>query len=161
MNAGVRGKYFAEVVESVLCYYGGEIIILSLSECEYAYKSSIFMRQPISILGVNFRLSDCDKETARRERAKYLANRKHLPKGKSMGCIFKNPVNQTAGKLIENAGFKGLRVGGAVVAQEHANFIINDKRATASEIKNLILLMKNAVKTQYKITLEEEIRYLD
>jgi len=54
-----------------------------------------------------------------------------------------------------------MRVGGAVVSREHANFIINDNHATARDIKKLIALVKNAVFAQYKINLEEEIRYLD
>lgn len=161
MNAGVSGRYLSEIVESVLYYNEGEILCLPLSECNYAYKQSRFMQGKGAILGVNFRLVDSDVQTIRRERAFFMERRKHLPKGKSMGCIFKNPENGIAGKLIENAGLKGMRKGGAVVAEEHANFIINDRKATANEIKSLIALMKNAVYTQYKISLEEEIRYLD
>ncbi len=161
MNAGVSGRYLSEIVESVLYYSDGELHSLSVSECEYAYKKSRFMKENGVILGVNFRLNDADLQTIRKERSFFMAKRKHLPKGKSMGCIFKNPENLTAGKLVENAGLKGLRYGGAVVSQEHANFIINDRKATAREIKNLIALMKNAVYTQYKISLEEEIRYLN
>ena len=83
-----------------------------------------------------------------------------MPKGKSMGCVFKNSENNVAGKLIEGAGLKGLRVGGAVVSKLHANFIINDNGATAADIKSLIQIVKNAVFAQYKIRLEEEIRYI-
>ncbi|MBQ4269719.1 MAG: UDP-N-acetylenolpyruvoylglucosamine reductase, partial [Clostridia bacterium] len=74
---------------------------------------------------------------------------------------FKNPTNGVAGKLIEGAGLKGLRFGGAKIAEEHANFIINAENATVADVKTLISLMKNAVFAQYKIRLEEEIRYLD
>lgn len=77
-----------------------------------------------------------------------------------MGCVFKNPDGKIAGKLIEGAGLKGLRVGGAVVSTEHANFIVNDRNATSAQIKALIAFIKNAVFAQYKIRLEEEIRYL-
>ena len=112
------------------------------------------------ILGVQFSLSNSDGEHIRRERSRYLERRKGLPKGRSMGCVFKNPDGKSAGQLIEGAGLKGLRHGGAVVSEIHANFIINDRHASANEIKNLIMLIKNAVYTQYKIRLEEEIRYL-
>ena len=77
-----------------------------------------------------------------------------------MGCVFKNPKNLVAGELIEGAGLKGLRVGGAQVSNEHANFIINDKGATPEQIKTLIKIIQNAVFAQYNIRLEEEIRYL-
>ena len=77
-----------------------------------------------------------------------------------MGCVFKNPEGYSAGSLIEGAGLKGMRIGGAVVSVEHANFILNDRRATALEIKSLIEIIKNAVFTQYKVRLEEEIRFL-
>ncbi len=161
MNAGVSGIYLSEIVESVLYYLNGEVRSLPVAECGYSYKNSRFMRENGVILGVTFRLFDSDKEHILKAREYYLQKRKHLPKGKSMGCVFKNPENLIAGQLIENAGLKGMRVGGAVVSSEHANFIINENRASAKEIKSLIALIKNAVYTQYKVKLEEEIRYLD
>ncbi|MBQ8657857.1 MAG: UDP-N-acetylmuramate dehydrogenase [Clostridia bacterium] len=161
MNAGVSGSYLSEIVESVLYYLDGEVRSLPVAECGYSYKNSRFMRENGVILGVTFRLVDSDKENILKARGYYLEKRKHLPKGKSMGCVFKNPENLIAGQLIENAGLKKMRVGGAVVSSEHANFIINENRASSKEIKSLIALIKNAVYTQYKVRLEEEIRYLD
>ncbi|MBQ8406917.1 MAG: hypothetical protein IJY38_03260, partial [Clostridia bacterium] len=87
--------------------------------------------------------------------------RKNLPKGKSLGCIFKNPKDVSAGKLIENTGLKGLRLGGAVISKTHANFIINETHATARDVKELIQTAKNAVRAQYNVRLEEEIEYID
>lgn len=77
-----------------------------------------------------------------------------------MGCTFKNPPAETAGKLIEGAGLKGLRVGGAVISTEHANFIINEGGATSADVRALINLIKNAVFARYGVELEEEIRYI-
>ena len=77
-----------------------------------------------------------------------------------MGCVFKNPNGVAAGKLIEGTGLKGLRIGGAKISEKHANFIVNEQNATCADIKNLISVMKNAVFAQYKIRLEEEIRYI-
>ncbi|MBO5737644.1 MAG: UDP-N-acetylenolpyruvoylglucosamine reductase, partial [Clostridia bacterium] len=71
-----------------------------------------------------------------------------------------NPPTISAGALIEKAGLKGVRVGGAKVSEIHANFIINDKNATAEDISTLIDKIKQAVFTQYGMMLEEEIRYL-
>lgn len=160
MNAGVSGAYLADVVESVTVLRAGRLVVLEKSQCAYAYKSSVFMRSDDVIVGAHLRLHKTTAEAVCETIAKYRAKRAHLPKGKSMGCVFKNPENEMAGKLIDGAGLKGMRVGGAVVSCEHANFIINDRGATSAEIKALIQLMKNAVFAQYKIRLEEEIQYI-
>jgi UDP-N-acetylmuramate dehydrogenase len=119
------------------------------------------MRNGWTILGAYLRLEQCSA-TEIEERLQYYTQRRgHLPKGKSMGCVFKNPDGVSAGKLIEGAGLKGLRIGGAVVSDIHANFILNDKGATSQQIKTLIGIIKNAVFAQYRIKLEEEIRYLE
>ena len=160
MNAGVSGKYVAEIVENITVLRAGKLVTLEKADCDYAYKSSVFMHSNDVIVGALLRLKEANEETIENRIAYYREKRAHLPKGKSMGCVFKNPTGQVAGKLIEGAGLKGLRVGGAVVSTEHANFIINDKNATSTHIKTLIMLIKNAVFAQYKIRLEEEIRYL-
>ena len=161
MNAGVAGRYISEIVESVTAYIDGKVETLSVEDCNYAYKQSVFMQTDGVILGARLRLKVATGEEVARKIAYYAERRLHLPKGKSMGCVFKNPSDISAGKLVEGAGLKGMRLGGAVVSKEHANFIINDKKATAKDIKSLILLIKNAVFAQYKIRLEEEIRYLE
>ena len=161
MNAGVGGAYIGELVQSVTALYNGKMVTLSQSDCQYAYKQSVFMQDEFVILNANLRLTADSVQVIQTRINDYNQRRKHLPKGKSMGCVFKNPSGAMAGKLIDGAGLKGMRVGGAVVSNEHANFIINDKHATATDIKRLIQLVKNAVFAQYKIKLEEEIRYLD
>ena len=161
MNAGVNGKYLANIVESVRVYRDGKVQTLTNDDCQFAYKSTVFMRNGDVILGVTLRLEQTSSMQVRDEIARYREKRSHLPNGKSLGCIFKNPIGKIAGQLIENAGLKGMRIGGAVVSQEHANFIINEKGATAQDIRSLIQLIKNAVYAQYKIKLEEEIRYLE
>ncbi len=161
MNAGVSGRYIAEIVESVFVLRAGQVERLSLEECGYAYKQSVFMQNDWIILGVNLRLTDSSPEQVAIHLKEYAKKRAHLPKGKSMGCVFKNPPNALAGKLIEGAGLKGLRIGGAIVSNTHANFILNDGGARSAEIKSLIAVIKNAVYAQYKVRLEEEIRYLD
>jgi UDP-N-acetylmuramate dehydrogenase len=160
MNAGADGRYISEIVESVLVLRDEKVCLLSHKECEYAYKKSIFMENNDVILGANLRLESCTAEQIAERERYYLKRRAHLPKGKSMGCVFKNPQGISAGALIEGSGLKGLRIGGAKISNEHANFIINDKSATAKDIRTLITIAKNAVWAQYKIKLEEEIRYL-
>jgi UDP-N-acetylmuramate dehydrogenase len=161
MNAGVENVHIGDLVQDVLIYDGKSMRRLPKEECDYAYKHSVFMQNGWTILGAYLRLEQCSA-TEIEERLQYYTQRRgHLPKGKSMGCVFKNPDGVSAGKLIEGAGLKGLRIGGAVVSDIHANFILNDKGATSQQIKTLIGIIKNAVFAQYRIKLEEEIRYLE
>ena len=161
MNAGVAGAYIGDIVKHVTAICEGKTVTLTKADCAYAYKSSVFMNGGFVILGAELDLKGADEETIEARRAHYAARRAHLPKGRSMGCVFKNPENAVAGKLIEGAGLKGLRIGGAMISPLHANFILNDRGATATEIKTLIGIVKNAVFAQYKIRLKEEIIYLD
>lgn len=158
MNAGAGGTYIHTIIESVRVLRAGEIRTVSKEDCGYAYKTSVFMQNDDVIVGANLILQSATEEEIERKRAEYRQKRAHLPKGKSMGCVFKNPESAIAGKLIEGAGLKGLRIGGAFVSEEHANFIINDGNATAEQIRTLINVIKNAVFAQYKIRLREEIR---
>ncbi len=160
MNAGAGGKYISEIVESVLVLREGKPLRIPLLDCGYDYKKSAFMQSKDIILGGYFRLQKAERREIEEEEERYLLRRKHLPKGKSMGCVFKNPEGGFAGALIEGSGLKGLRVGGAAVSTEHANFIINDRGATSADIRALITMIKNAVRSQYGVDLEEEIRYL-
>ena len=161
MNAGAGGKHIEDILESALVYREGRIRVVPKAECGYSYKQSTFMKDGGVILGASFCLSDTDSESVSKERAKYMSARKKLPDGRSMGCVFKNPPDIPAGKLIEGAGLKGLQVGGAVISEEHANFILNVGGATSSDVRALVNLIKNAVFSQYGIALEEEIRYID
>lgn len=160
MNAGAGGTYIAESVESVLVYRSGQTLTLSLRDCKYGYKTSVFMENNDVILGGTLRVFDSDERKISEREKSYRARRMHLPKGKSMGCVFKNPDGYFAGELIERSGLKGLRVGDAKVSELHGNFIINEGKATSKEIRTLISLIKNAVFAQYGIMLKEEIRYL-
>lgn len=160
MNGGVGGKYVADIVQSVRLVRDCKLLDLPVKECEYSYKHSVFMQTNDFILGAVLRLEKSDRQTVEGEIRRWLDKRAHLPKGKSMGCVFKNPQGRFAGALIEGAGLKGERVGGAKVSETHANFIINDKNATANDICTLIQKIKDAVYKKYGVALEEEIRYI-
>lgn len=160
MNAGVRNKYISEIVESVLVLRDGQEIRLSLQECAYSYKNSLFMQNSDIILGAYFRLEKGELVEIDGKINEYLLLRAHLPKGKSLGCVFKNPSEGSAGEFIERAGLKGSRIGGAYVSMEHANFIINDGAATADDYKRLIELVQERVQERFGVRLEKEIRYL-
>ena len=160
MNGGAGGKYIADIVQSVRVIRQQKVVTLPIEECRYSYKNSVFMQTNDFILGGTLRFEKRAKKDVEDEIGRWLAKRAHLPKGKSMGCVFKNPSNLSAGALIENVGLKGMRVGGAKVSELHANFIINDQNATAEDIRALIQKIKDAVSTKYGVILEEEVRYL-
>ncbi len=161
MNAGAGGAYIAELVERVLVLRKGKLEFLPVSECGYAYKTSIFMKNEDIILGGELRLKTGSLEGIEERIFYYKNKRAHLPTEPSMGCIFKNPTGGFAGDWIERSGLKGMRIGGARVSPKHANFIVNEGNATPTDIRALIVLIKNAVRAQYGIELEEEIRYLE
>jgi len=89
------------------------------------------------------------------EKALFL--RKDQPVGKSAGCIFKNPPLLSTGKLIEECGLKGKRIGDVQISNKHANFIVNLGNAKASDVLELITYIKEKVKVKFNIDLELEI----
>lgn len=160
MNAGACGKFAAERVLSVRALYRGSVMEMAAEECAFSYKHSLFMDEPIYVLSAVFQTVCGDKQSILREIKRVLVRRSRLPRGKSMGCVFKNPSGCSAGELIEQAGLKGAFIGDAVVAREHANFILNRGGATASEIRSLIEHVRARVFENSGVTLEEEIRYI-
>ena len=89
-----------------------------------------------------------------------MSLRKSQPKGKSAGSVFKNPPNNSAGQLIDQAGLKGKKIGGAQISDQHANFIINTGQAKAKEVLSLIRLVKKEVANQFGIELKPEIKLI-
>ncbi|HPS53841.1 MAG TPA: UDP-N-acetylenolpyruvoylglucosamine reductase, partial [Phycisphaerae bacterium] len=86
----------------------------------------------------------------------YKKNTQPLAK-RNAGCVFKNPRGMSAGALIDKAGMKGKRVGGAYVSEKHANFIIADEGATAFDVLRLIDMIRDAVVREFNVNLEKEI----
>jgi UDP-N-acetylmuramate dehydrogenase len=89
-----------------------------------------------------------------------LRRKTNQPTGASLGSIFKNPEGDYAGKLIEAAGLKGKKVGGAEISSKHANFFINSESATAADIYELIRIAQTEVAQRFGISLETEIELL-
>lgn len=148
---------------------------------EFGYRDSIFKRRGDEIiLETDFRLSYDGAVEARHRAGEYLEKRraKHPTTKPNAGSVFRNvdARNLTddekkiyiikndpfpiipAGYLIENAGLKGVRIGGAEVSPAHANFLVNENNATAKDIRDLIVLVKEKVKEKYGFDLEEEIQ---
>ena len=145
MNAGAFGHSISEVISAVKV--DGEWI--PAEECGFGYRTSAINGE---IQDVKWRNSFCEEGTP----ADFLARRKNFPPG-TKGSVFKNPPGDFAGRLLEEAGAKGLRVGGAYVWEEHANVIVSGPGATPSDFLALSRLMRNKVLFKFGIRLEPEV----
>ena len=158
MNGGAGGKFIADNVVSVE-FLDSKIRNLSNKYCHFAHKYSIMRDINGIILGTELKLIPQSREKTVENIAMFLENRRCQPKGKSCGCVFKNPENVSAGKLIDDVGLKGLTCGGATVSECHANFIINNG-ATSADVYALIREVKSRVFERTGILLEEEVVYI-
>lgn len=158
MNGGILEKHISENVSSVTIY-DGKTRELSKNECNFAHKHSIMRDIDCVVLGVKLSFSAVPREAVKEKVQYYLKKRQSQPKGKTCGCVFKNPPDASAGMLIDKAGIKGLKYGGAEVSSQHANFIVNNG-AKASDIYNLIAEVKRRVYDFCGVTLEEEVIYI-
>ena len=156
MNAGAFGDSFGNHIDSVEVELDdGSTRSIPAAECGFTYRKS-----NIQGLITDVTLKPASAEEPPRARpADYLARRKHFPP-RTCGSVFKNPPETPAGKLLEEAGCKSLRVGGASVWQEHANVIVAGEGCTSSDILALARIMASHVRERFGITLEPEIRGL-
>lgn len=115
---------------------------------------------PPLVLGGWFRLQPAGKRDLAAEYEALQAKRwQTQPRGLSAGCVFQNPAaDMPAGRLIDQAGFKGFRIGDAQVSELHANFIINRNQASAADILRLMAMIREKVLQQYNVDLQPEIR---
>ena len=114
------------------------------------------------IISVELDLKKGNKEDSLKIIKEYIQKRKNTQplEYASAGCIFKNTSGQGAGRLIDQAGLKGTKVGQAMISEKHANFIINLGGAKSDDVINLIKLVKQTIKDKFNLELEEEIQYL-
>ncbi len=160
MNAGAFGGEMAKVVTLV---HGvtvqGDARALTRDEVNFAYRRTDLPRRFV-ITRVDFELAQGDRETLRARVAELKAKRaarqpRDVP---NAGSIFKNPPGNFAGRLLENAGLKGARLGGAAFSDQHANFIVNLGGARADEVRALMELARNKVKEAAGVWLEPEVK---
>lgn len=162
MNAGAYGGELCQVCVETTVLRGGAIVTVQGEEQGFAYRRSAFQEDGSVILRTVCRLTPGDSE-AIRERMRDLAQRRRnsqpleLP---SAGSTFKRPVGGYAAALIEQAGLKGFRVGGASVSTKHAGFVVNDQGATCADVLAIIAAVQQKVLEQSGIQLEPEVRIL-
>jgi UDP-N-acetylmuramate dehydrogenase len=160
MNAGAFGGEIAKVVTLVHgVTESGEALALSKDDVKFAYRRTELPAHFI-ITRVDFELARGDREQLTARVAALHAKRaSRQPRGvPNAGSIFKNPPGNFAGKLLEGAGLKGTRLGGAAFSDQHANFIVNLGGAQAAEVRALIDMARNKVKEQSGVWLEPEVR---
>ncbi len=157
MNAGTRDVEVARLLSRVdVVTSSGRRRTLAAAECSFGYRRSVFLGTDWFILGAEFKLVRGDARRSLRMIDGFLEERegKYHPEIPSAGSVFKRPPGMYAGRLIEEAGCKGMRVGDAVVADWHANFIVNAGHAKASDIMDLISAVRARVFEKSVILLE-------
>lgn len=150
MNAGTGFGSIADTLEEVEVMIEGKTLRLAAKELKLSYRHSDLPVGAI-ITRARFSLEASSPENVRSLLDKVDAARKGQPKNKSAGCAFKNPAHDSAGRLIDQAGLKGLRVGDAMVSLEHGNFIVNLGQANANDVLKLIDMIRNRVKTPLEL----------
>ncbi len=167
-NAGAHEADIAAVIESVrVLGASGDESILSREELALSYRDSRFKHhepgQPRElIVEATFRLEPADPDTIKGRLDEIRRWRQaHQPLGlPSAGSVFRNPPGDSAGRLIDAAGLKGRRIGGAVVSEKHANFVVNDQKGTAADVRALMDLVRAEVAERHGILLEFEVEFL-
>jgi len=158
-NAGAWRKAIGDYVEGVYIIDNSlNVKYIDKKDLHFSYRSSDIPKDYI-VKSALIRFEKKDKELSIKQAREYLKKRtERLPKYPSAGSVFKNPPEGPAGAFIESLGFKGKRIGDAMVSYEHANVIINLGHAKYGDVISLINLIKEEVKKEYGIELEPEIR---
>jgi len=162
MNAGAFGQEIGAVTASVHgCYPDGSPFSAQGPEIGFGYRRAPGLEDIVLTRGC-FKLLSGNKENLEKEMADTLAQRaaKQPLSCPSCGSVFKRPQGHYAGALIEKAGLKGRKIGGAMVSPKHAGFIINTGTATAADIYALIKLIEKTVKDEFGVALEREVKVI-
>ena len=161
MNAGAYGGEMAQVIESVEFWEDGEVRTLGASELELSYRHSRFSHGHALILRAVLRLTPGDPAAILAEMQELMGRRRdkqplELP---SAGSTFKRPAGAFAAALIDQCGLKGLRVGGAMVSEKHAGFVVNAGGATCADVLALMRQVRGVVQEKTGYLLEPEVEF--
>jgi UDP-N-acetylmuramate dehydrogenase len=166
-NAGAHGADVAAVLESarILGSDGTEAVVPA-TELALAYRDTRLKHPPAGghpelVLEATFRLASADEATIK-ERLDDIRRwrQAHQPLGlPSAGSVFRNPPGDSAGRLVDEAGLKGTRIGGASVSEKHANFIVNDRKGSATDVRRLGDHVRAVVEERHGVTLAYEIEF--
>lgn len=157
-NAGSRGGDIGQwASQAVVMTRTGELITREREDMVFAYRQSSL--DELAIVSARFELEPDDPtELTKRMQRQWIVKKAQQPLGhQNSGCIFKSPRGMSAGELIEQAGLKGAKVGGAEVSGRHANFIVAEPGASSNDVLRLIDLIRARVAERLGVELEQEI----
>lgn len=164
MNAGAHGQEIASILKFAKIYSPQDgLLELSNKELEFGYRMSICHKKNYSVLEVEFELLPKSRDEIQLKIDENLSFRKSKQPDLTIpncGSTFKNPTGDSAGRLLDAVGVKGLKVGGMKVWENHANFIVNDGEATSLDALQLMFEMYKRVKEKFNIELKPEIIFL-
>lgn len=164
MNAGAHGQEIASILKIAKIYSPQDgLLELSNKELEFGYRTSICQKKNYSVLEVEFELLPKSRDEIQLKIDENLSFRKSKQPDLTIpncGSTFKNPTGDSAGRLLDAVGVKGLKVGGMKVWENHANFIVNDGEATSLDALQLMFEMYKRVKEKFNIELKPEIIFL-
>jgi UDP-N-acetylmuramate dehydrogenase len=158
MNAGAYGFSISDVLREIVVYDEAGERAEPPQGWRFHYRgSSIPEGAVVARITLELRRDDPRAlETETRELT--LQRTKSQPRGRNAGCVFKNPEGRPAGRILDELGLKGTRVGGAVVSARHANFVVNEGKATATDVLALLDLLKERVRRETGVDLELEVK---
>lgn len=165
MNASAHGQSISDNLTFVTCYSENEqkIVRFSKEEMGFGYRTSRCGKDNLIVLEAEFELSKKNVDEIKSKMEENLAFRKaHQPSLvlPNCGSVFKNPKDESAGRLLDSIGAKNVKYGGVRVWENHANFIVNDNNGTSTDVLELMCELYTKVKNKYNIELEPEVIFL-
>lgn len=164
MNAGAHGSDISKILTKAhILFEDGSMEWISNDEMEFTYRTSVLQKKrPGIVLEAEFQLTKGDRTSIVSQMQKNKDYRKETQPWNfpCAGSIFRNPLPNYAGKLIEDAGLKGYQIGGAKISEMHGNFIVNAGNATAKDVLDLIQYIKETILTSYGIKMETEVEII-
>ncbi|MBB3109059.1 UDP-N-acetylmuramate dehydrogenase [Paenibacillus phyllosphaerae] len=160
MNAGAHGSDVSRIFKSAeVVLETGELVELQAEDMVFTYRHSVLQERPGIVVSATFELTPGNREEIIARHASYKDRRRttqplQLP---CAGSVFRNPPNDYAARLIQEAGLKGYRIGGAEVSTQHANFIVNVGQATANDVLTLMKEIQSTVQERYGVELVPEV----
>lgn len=165
MNAGAHGQNISDTFTKA-CLYDlktKEVVYFEKEQMKFGYRTSILQNGRYILLGAEFDLKKNSQEVIKELMDRNLEFRKNIQPSlatPNAGSVFKNPENDSAGRLLDKAGVKSFEINGVKVWEKHANFIVNTGDGTSEDILELIYRMYKQVKDTYTIELEPEVRFI-
>ncbi len=165
MNAGAHGQIISDTFIKACLYdlKSKEVVYIEKDKMGFGYRQSVLQDGKFILLGAEFELKKSNQSDIKNLMDRNLEFRKNIQPSlayPNAGSVFKNPENDSAGRLLDKAGVKELCVDNVKVWDKHANFIVNTGHATSENVLELIYKMYNCVKETYTIELEPEIRFV-